>query len=849
MAERYFSGHGKTHAAIPRASKTRTFRASVNHWIVGIISALLSIIPPANAIDNVITDTADQRLDVRIRAFIPHPKYAGAAGQAIIRPRGIGVFPRGYASMKTGSDGVVRKLTGEIDTSFARFPNIIELHPMAKLVECYLGDSRGFSVADDVSSRMVTQFTIIKHKSTGSIEVLFPKRRTHSSPTQRVDCQTGKTTDEQASRVTSDDFTVESVNGEIIIRGHASGKSGIAPLLSLRRPELTPNIDYGYQIKWNLQTDRVETRFRHDQFPSYEFMIKVGKHWEEIFKHSPSAPTMGGLLPPMGEWSYHERPFRESKESVDDGLSEPTTVKRHGTGIYITANGDRHEVEWRHGKRHGSGRHQYADGSISEGKYQDDQRHGKWITVGKYGSHEAEWRNGKQHGSWSETSAYGSRIVGRYRDDQRHGKWITVDKDGSRYEENWRDGKLQGYVNHTYAIGGSIEGKYRDGKRHGKWIEVDPSGSRFEMNYRNGKLVAGAGKPTGEGIITSPDGRKYKGEWFHFEPMVKAHGKGLLTYRDGSKYEGEWREGQRHGRGTYSTVDGSLCEIEFQHGLRHGVWNCKFGDGGTLQEQWYEGKLHENWTFVSRSGKRLKEKWSQGKLLGDSSFQYDDGERRWLVRQIEWRDGKLNCKGEFLDDSADRYEGDFIDKVVDGVSHGNFLPCRFGGHRHGVGAFTTNSRFLPWKWLGFESNYVYRGQWVKDKMHGQGILSWPNGDSFEGIFQAGTPYGEGKWTISRYLKKPIFTTFEKGKQLLYQIELDSAMRTFRAMENAQERGRLGRNSTGIRGSIVDQRDLGDIGKEMECPPGTAPFSVTTNGMTETTCEPAFRIPAPASVTD
>ena len=47
--------------------------------------------------------------------------------------------------------------------------------------------------------------------------------------------------------------------------------------------------------------------------------------------------------------------------------------KRHGRGIYVWANGDRYEGEWRDGKRTGWGTHTSANGKVKEGEWKNDK--------------------------------------------------------------------------------------------------------------------------------------------------------------------------------------------------------------------------------------------------------------------------------------------------------------------------------------------------------------------------------------------------------------------------------------------------------------------------------------------
>lgn len=40
------------------------------------------------------------------------------------------------------------------------------------------------------------------------------------------------------------------------------------------------------------------------------------------------------------------------------------------------------------------------------------------------------------------------------------------------------------------------------------------------------------------------------------------------------------------------------------------------------------------------------------------------------------------------------------------------------------------------------------GEWFADKLHGKGILTWPDGSKYEGFFVEGMRQGRGRFTSS-----------------------------------------------------------------------------------------------------
>ena len=109
------------------------------------------------------------------------------------------------------------------------------------------------------------------------------------------------------------------------------------------------------------------------------------------------------------EWRYDGKVDRYEGEYRDG--------KRHGQGVYTSANGDRYEGEYRDGKGHGRGVYTWASGNRYDG----------------------EWRDGKRHGQGVQTWVYGDRYEGEYRDDRPDGfgvAWIG----GEQYAGSWAEG-------------------------------------------------------------------------------------------------------------------------------------------------------------------------------------------------------------------------------------------------------------------------------------------------------------------------------------------------------------------------------------------------------------------------
>lgn len=186
-----------------------------------------------------------------------------------------------------------------------------------------------------------------------------------------------------------------------------------------------------------------------------------------------------------------------------------------GTGIMISANGDRFFGKWKDDMRTGYGKLLIGGG---EQRYEGEFRNNKFEGYGTF-----QYRDKSIYtGMWESSSVNGP---GRFRT-----------SGGDIVEGIWQNGNLTHRQDITELMKGKSK-KLRDCNlsncNSGIGIFNYPDGSRWEGNMRNGK-------PTRLGVCYYSNGDIYLGEWLDDRPQ----GYGVFYYNDGKKIESFWEAGK-----------------------------------------------------------------------------------------------------------------------------------------------------------------------------------------------------------------------------------------------------------------------------------------------------------------
>lgn len=226
----------------------------------------------------------------------------------------------------------------------------------------------------------------------------------------------------------------------------------------------------------------------------------------------------------------------------------------------------------------------------------------------------------------------------------------------------------------------------------------DLRGAQYQGSWMQGKMH-------GQGTITWPDGRIYRGQL----RQNQKHGHGVLEVKTSegvTVYEGQWKMDKLEGRGFVNYDNGDYYEGTFKDGKPHGQGTMKqgrfMGSGAFVYiGEWVNG--YKNGYGVSDeiiAGEKFMGLWQQDMKSGPGCVVTVDG----VYYEGQFSHNKLTGKGFMVFEDDTSYEGNFAD----------------------AGVFS-----------------------------GQGTLTYANGDRLEGHFHGS--YGHGmkfNGTIFRNIHKP-----------------------------------------------------------------------------------------------
>lgn len=368
----------------------------------------------------------------------------------------------------------------------------------------------------------------------------------------------------------------------------------------------------------------------------------------------------------------------------------------------------------------------------------------------------------------------GSRYVGTLVNDKMEGFGVLV-KSNEIYIGTFHESKPNGFLK-LYRNGKLYyEGDWKDGAFNGEGTLYKEDGSIKTGNWIEGRLSQ-----------TLVDEQLPQGHYYGYTKDGKPDGLGKMNYTNGTSYQGKWKTGFWEGEGLYISANdsvygiwekGKICgdviyrtpqlyfEGTFVDNIPVGIGNLVQSDGSYYSGFWLDGKREGNGDMMFPNGDSYTGEWSNNEFNGFGVYEYAAAK---AVYQGEWSGGLQNGNG-FYKSPQFSYNGQWEKGWMDGdgvltFSNGD----RYEGTVHeniidGIGSYN------------FANGNWYEGEFVNGKMNGLGVFQFKKGDRFEGEFYDGKIYGDGtmylvgdKGTVSITGFWPKDGSFPKEASILFE---------------------------------------------------------------------------------
>ena len=238
-----------------------------------------------------------------------------------------------------------------------------------------------------------------------------------------------------------------------------------------------------------------------------------------------------------------------------------------------------------------------------------------------------------------------------------------------------------------------------------EWVGLGERVSLDELEERRRALTSSSSTE----IIRFKDGGVYEGE----VKDGKMHGMGKLTYHNGSVYEGKFKEDKPQGMGKIIYLNGIIYEGEFKDGKKHGMGKIIYPNGKIYEGKFKDGKSH-----------------GKGKLTFPNGIIFEG--RHTLSKSNNTR--KLFGVGKITYPNGSVYQGEVV------------IYPQF--YKQGRGKLTYPPIRIFVDWVNDAAVYknvaekVYEGEFLNDKRHGRGKVTYHDGDTYEGEFKDDKLHGK-----------------------------------------------------------------------------------------------------------
>jgi hypothetical protein len=238
-----------------------------------------------------------------------------------------------------------------------------------------------------------------------------------------------------------------------------------------------------------------------------------------------------------------------------------------------------------------------------------------------------------------------------------------------------------------------IKGNCRDGQgtyrfKHGASYEgqfVQGQIAIFgKIIYASGTIYSGSiayGLPHGDGLVITPDGSQWQGQFINGVPMTTFSAKGPNTDELTSPIQTGCIDGDcDNGRGTYCYLSGMKYIGYFKQSLPDGIGIAYYPDGGQYNGMFFRGLQHGKGTYYAPDRSVTSGEWidhefaglsitrTEGCIAGDcqngrGEWVYEEGS---AVYEGDFVNGKPSGFGTIVYQAGERYVGEWANGLFDG---------------------------------------------------------------------------------------------------------------------------------------------------------------------------------------
>lgn len=222
------------------------------------------------------------------------------------------------------------------------------------------------------------------------------------------------------------------------------------------------------------------------------------------------------------------------------------------------------------------------------------------------------------------------------------------------------------------------------------------------------------------------------------------HGKGKLIESNGNVYDGEWFYGKKQNFGKIIINNKLSFEGYFKKGIQEGygkeyIYNRNGDISNKFIGNWKNGKVNGRGEMTLDNGDKYFGIWKNGLLDGFGVFVSSVNQEYF---EGTWENG-FKKEGYYVFSNGEKFKGMFYQNFPNNGK----LEYKNGNIYEGILKlkFDENLVHDGYGSMSYYNNDYYEGYWFNGHKHGIGVYYYANGDKYEGEWTMGKKRGNGKY--------------------------------------------------------------------------------------------------------